>query len=439
MITIIALIIVMSLLIIATTRHNVHPFLTLILSAIIMGFIGGLDGNMVIIKVSEGFGNTLKSIGIIIAFGTIIGAYLEKSGGAQTMASSILKIVGDKNSSLAMNITGFIVSIPVFCDSGFVILSALNKALSKKTGISIAILAVSLSTGLYATHVFVPPTPGPLAAAGTIGADIGLVLLLGLMVAVPSSLAGWIWARHSGKNISMTKVNDEAANEVVGLPKTYKSFAPIVFPILLIALKSVADYPTSPLGDGLFYHVIIFVGNPVVALLIGVFLSFSLKSKKTDTSHFHWVTSGLKNAGVIILITGAGGAFGNVLRATDIGDTLGSVLSGWQVGLLLPFLLAAVLKSAQGSSTVAIITSAALIVPLLEPLGMTGEIAKALIVLAIGSGAMTVSHVNDSYFWVVSQFSNMNTANALRSHTLATFFQGITGIVVIFILSLIIN
>lgn len=438
MITIIALIIVMVLLIIATTRYNVHPFLTLILAALVMGFVGGLDGNIVILKVTEGFGNTLKSIGIIIAFGTIIGAYLEKSGGAQAMASSILKIVGDKNSPLAMNLTGFIVSIPVFCDSGFVILSALNKALSKKTGISLAILAVSLSTGLYATHVFVPPTPGPLAAAGTLGADIGLVLLLGLVVAIPSALAGWLWARHSGKNISLTNNdNGEVAAENTILPGTYKSFAPIVVPIILIALKSIADYPSAPLGDGIFYHTIIFVGNPVVALLIGVFLAFSLKSKKMESTHFQWMANGLKNAGVIILITGAGGAFGNVLRATDIGDTLGSVLTNWQVGLLLPFLLAAVLKSAQGSSTVAIITSAALIVPLLEPLGMTSEVAKALVVLAIGAGAMTVSHVNDSYFWVVSQFSNMNTAIALRSHTLATLFQGITGIVIILILSMI--
>jgi GntP family gluconate:H+ symporter len=439
MITIIALIIVMVLLIIATTKYNVHPFLTLILAAMVMGFVSGLDGNTVILKVTEGFGNTLKSIGIIIAFGTIIGAYLEKSGGAQAMASSILKIVGDKNSPLAMNLTGFIVSIPVFCDSGFVILSALNKALSKKTGIPLAILAVSLSTGLYATHVFVPPTPGPLAAAGTLGADIGLVLLLGLVVAIPSALAGWLWARHSGKNISLTNNdNGEVVAENILLPGTYKSFAPIVVPIILIALKSIADYPSAPFGGGIFYHIIIFVGNPVVALLIGVFLAFSLKSKKMESTHFHWVANGLKNAGVIILITGAGGAFGNVLRATDIGDTLGSVLTNWQVGLLLPFLLAAVLKSAQGSSTVAIITSAALIVPLLEPLGMTSEVAKALVVLAIGAGAMTVSHVNDSYFWVVSQFSNMNTAIALRSHTLATLFQGITGIVIILILSVII-
>jgi len=436
MITIISLIIVMILLIIATTRYNIHPFLTLILAAIIMGFVGGLSEEMVILKVTEGFGNTLKNIGIIIAFGTIIGAYLEKSGGAQAMASSIQKIVGDKNSPLAMNITGFIVSIPVFCDSGFVILSTLNKALSKKTGISLVILAVSLSTGLYATHVFVPPTPGPLAAAGTIGADIGLVLLLGLLVAIPSALAGWLWARQSGKKINLTNRFEEDVPEIERFPHTYKSFAPIIVPIVLIALKSVADYPTFPLGNGWLYYTIIFFGNPVIALLVGVFLSFPLKSKTSDKTHFHWVTAGLKNAGVIILITGAGGAFGNVLRSTDIGVTLGSILSEWQIGLLLPFLLAAVLKSAQGSSTVAIITSAALIVPLLEPLGMTSEIAKALVVLSIGAGAMTVSHVNDSYFWVVSQFSDMNTEIALRSHTMATLFQGITGIVVIYIVSI---
>lgn len=439
MTTIIALILVMILLIIATTRYHVHPFLTLLLAALLMGFIGGLDGDMVILKVTEGFGNTLTSIGIIIAFGTIIGSYLEKSGGAQAMASSILKIVGEKNSALALNITGFIVSIPVFCDSGFVILAALNKALSKKTGISLIILAVSLSTGLYATHVFVPPTPGPLAAAGTLGADIGLVLILGIVVAIPSALTGWLWAKQAGKNSSAASKYEDIISVSSDVPKTYRSFAPIIVPIILIALKSIADYPTSPLGNKLLYETIAIIGNPVIALFIGAFLAFSLKSKIADATHFGWITDGLKNAGVIILITGAGGAFGNVLRATDIGNTLGSILSHWQVGLLLPFLLAAVLKSAQGSSTVAIITSAALIVPLLPSLGMTGEIAKALVVLAIGAGAMTVSHVNDSYFWVVAQFSDMSTAQALRSHTLATFFQGITGILVILILSFVIN
>jgi GntP family gluconate:H+ symporter len=436
MISLFVLIIVMVLLIMATTKYKVHPFLTLLLAALIMGFAGGLDSKMVIIKMTEGFGNTLRSIGIIIAFGTIIGAYLEKSGGAQAMASSILKIVGKNRSQLAMNFTGFIVSIPVFCDSGFVILAALNKALSKKSGISLAVLAVALSTGLYATHVFVPPTPGPLAAAGTLGADIGLVLIFGLLVAIPAALIGLSWAMYSGKNIDIrVDANDSNENNTDKLPRTGLSFAPIIVPIILIAMKSVADYPTAPFGDDIFFRITIFLGNPVMALLIGVLLAFQLKSAKKEDTHFNWVAEGLKNAGIIILITGAGGAFGNVLRATDLGDTMGTVLSHWKIGIFLPFLIAAVLKSAQGSSTVSIITTAALMAPLLAPMGMESEIAKALVVLAIGAGAMTVSHVNDSYFWVVSQFSNMNTATALRTHTMATLAQGIAGIVVIGILS----
>jgi GntP family gluconate:H+ symporter len=211
--------------------------------------------------------------------------------------------------------------------------------------------------------------------------------------------------------------------------------APVIFPVLLIALKSIAAYPTHPFGTGLSYSILSFAGNPLMALLFGVMLSFILKHNKD--SHFNWTLKGLKEAGVIILITGAGGAFGSVLRAGGIGDVIGSALSNLPVGILLPFILAAVLKSAQGSSTVAIITSAAIVSPLLDPLGLSSEISKALTVLAIGAGAMTVSHLNDSYFWVVAQFSDMDTPTALKSQTLATLIQGITGIILIYVLYLI--
>jgi len=181
--------------------------------------------------------------------------------------------------------------------------------------------------------------------------------------------------------------------------------------------------------------VLSFIGHPVIALIIGVFIAFGLKKRSAKESNFDWVMTGLKNAGVIILITGAGGAFGNILRATGIGDTLGELMAGWKLGIFLPFVIAAVLKTAQGSSTVAIITTAALISPLMEPLGFTSSMAKALVVLSIGAGSMTVSHLNDSYFWVVAQFSGMDTSTALRSHTLATLFQGLTAIIVIAVLS----
>ncbi len=429
------LFLVLVFIVVATAKFKLHPFLSLIIAAVIMGFAASLNGSTIVAKLAEGFGDTLGSIGIIIAFGTIIGVFLEKSGGTRVMADAILKAVGVKRSALAMNMTGFIISIPVFCDSGFVILSALNKALSKKSGMSLVVLAISLAAGLYATHVFIPPTPGPLAAAAALDADLGLVILLGLIVAVPASFAGYLWARYIGKKIHISvdenfKMNDE----VKDLPGVRASIAPIFVPIILIALKSVADYPTHPFGEGILQQVLNFVGNPIIALFAGVLLAFNLM-KGSKSLRFDWVSSGLKNAGVIILITGAGGAFGNVLRASGIGDVIGSSLSTLQVGIILPFIVAAILKSAQGSSTVSIITTAAMIAPLLEPLGLESSMGKALTVLAIGAGAMTVSHLNDSYFWVVSQFSGMNVQTALKSHTVATLFQGLTAISVIAVMS----
>lgn len=433
MLSFLLLIIVITAIIIATTKFKLHPFLTLLLAGIVMGLVAGLNVNDILAKLTEGFGSTLKSIGIVIACGTVIGTFLEKSGGAQTMASNVLKLVGEKRSPLAMTITGYIVSIPVFCDSGFVILSALNKALSKKTEISLAVLAIALATGLYTTHVFVPPTPGPLAAAATIGADIGLIILLGLIVSVPTAGVGLLWAHFYCRRFKIIpKDTPDLVEQNNEEPGALFSFAPLIVPIILIALKSIADYPTAPFGEGFFKNIFDFIGHPVMALIIGVFLAFGLKRAKSNESYFDWVATGLKNAGIIILITGAGGAFGNVLRATDIGgDTLGQTMSQWHIGIFLPFIIAAVLKTAQGSSTVAIITTAALVSPLLEPMGLTAPLAKALVVLAIGAGSMTVSHVNDSYFWVVSQFSDMDTATALRCHTMATLFQGIAGIIVI--------
>lgn len=430
------LIVVVILMVVAAAKFNFHPFLSLILAAIVMGFVGGLSESEVINTLMNGFGKTLGSIGIIIAFGTIIGAYLEKSGGAKTLANFVLKIIGKKRAALAMNITGFIVSIPVYCDSGFIILSPLNKAISKSTKIPLVVLGVSLAAGLYATHVFVPPTPGPLAAAAALDADLGLVIMLGLLVAIPVSLVGLLWAKYIGKKIKTENIESETIEDIkVGkLPKTGMSFGPIIIPILLITLKSISNYPTHPFGEGTISSILNFIGNPVVALLFGVFLAFNLKDKKSKDTHHNWVASGLKEAGIIILITGAGGAFGAILRATGIGEIIGTSFSDMNIGLLLPFIIAAVLKSAQGSSTVAIITTAAIIAPTLESFGLDSSLGRALTVLSVGAGAMTVSHLNDSFFWVVAQFTEMDTPTALKSQTVSTFFQGLTGIIIVMII-----
>jgi GntP family gluconate:H+ symporter len=438
MLIVIYLLITILFIVFSTAKYKIHPFLTLLIASLGMGVISGLDVNFVIKTVTEGFGNTLKSIGIIIACGSIIGTFLEKTGAAKSIASKILQITGSKNSALAMNLTGSIVSIPVFCDSGFVILSTLNNAINKKTGISLSVLGTSLAAGLYATHVFVPPTPGPLAAASIIGADVGLVLIFGLLLAIPVSVVGWFWASYYCSRFSINQnINNETLSEQKNDDTNLTiSIFTIIIPIALITLKSIVNHPAIELENLFINNIISFCGHPIIAMLFGVFIAMISATGFSLEQHFDWVSNSLKSAGGIILITGAGGAFGNILRATSLGDTISQSLLDFEIGLLLPFIIAAFLKTAQGSSTVSIITTSAMVLPLLDSLGLSSEMGKVLTVLSIGAGAMTVSHLNDSYFWIVSQFSNMNTKTALHCHTASTLLQGLTSIILIKFLSI---
>lgn len=434
------LLLVVLFIIVATVRLKVHPVFSLVIAALVAGTLLGLEPNTVTKAITDGFGKTLSSIGLIIAFGTVIGIFLERTGGTRIIADVILRAIGIKRAPLGMNATGFVISIPVFCDSGFIILSSLNKALAKKTGLSLIFLAVALATGLYAAHVFVPPTPGPLAAAAVLEADLALVMLWGLAVAIPVSFVGYLWARFIGARIKKKDGEREMAPaetkdvEVSGIEvevSAASAFLPLAIPILLIALKSIVNYPTYPLGQGLVFGLLDFFGNPTIALLIGVILAFNISWKISLKEKYEWVVMALKDAGIIILITGAGGAFGNVLRVMDIASFIDLDSGMLQGGILISFGIAALLKTAQGSSTVAIVTTAAIMAPLLSSLGLDSSMGRVSTVLAVGAGAMTVSHINDSYFWVVSQFSGMNVKTALKSFTMATFFQGITGLLII--------
>lgn len=419
-----------------TVRYNLHPFLALMAGAIMMGFAARLDAAILAGALADGFGATLRGIGIVIAAGAIIGEYLDRSGGAKVLAAKILEKVGEKNSPLAMGMTGYIVSIPVFCDSGFIVLSALNKAIAKRAGISLAVLAVALASGLYATHVFVPPTPGPLAAAATLGADIGWVLILGLIVSIPVMGAALIWATRFCKNYTIEfEFKEEKTDSGIQPPSFFWAITPIMIPILLIAMKSIAELPAKPFGEAWFFDAFRFMGDPIIALLTGVCFAFFMVGGGEKRIQNSWLEEALKKAGIIILITGAGGAFGAVLRETDLGEFAARFAEIGGLGVLIPFIIAAFLKTAQGSSTVAIITAAAITVPLLEPLGFDSTLGKALVVLAIGAGSLTVSHVNDSYFWVVAKFSEMDTATALKTHTISTLIMGITGLLTIQLLA----
>lgn len=429
--------------VLASTRLKLHPFLSLLIAAFGVGIAAGLPLDEVVKAVNGGFGNLMGYIGIVIVAGTIIGKILEKSGAALRLAEVVLRVLGEKKPQLAMSLIGAIVSIPVFCDSAFVILSGLKKALANRARVPVASMSVALSTGLYATHTLVPPTPGPIAAAGNIGASqyLGTIILIGIVVAIPVILVGYLWAIKVASTIKVTGEGDQAYNyedmvrEFGTLPSSAKAFTPIFLPILLIGAGSVVNYTqwTGGLAD-----ILLFLGTPVVALLIGVFAAFPLLPKWNEETLTGWIGEGLKDSAIILLLTGAGGAFGSVISITPVaemikGFAVGGTLEGSFV-LLIPFLVAASLKTAQGSSTAALVITSALVAPMLPEAGIEGALPLSLVVMAIGAGAMVVSHVNDSYFWVVSTFSGMKVADAYKAHTMATLVQGITAILVTMLL-----
>lgn len=424
------------------SKVKLHPFITLLLATFFIGLATRTPIDTIITTIKGGFGSILGSIGIVIICGTIIGTILEKTGAALTMANTILKLVGKKRAALTMSLTGYVVSIPVFCDSGFVILSPINRALAEKSGVSLAVMATALSSGLYATHCLVPPTPGPIAMAGTLDANLGLVIIVGLLVSIPVMFAGYIYAIKVASKYDIPANPETTVEDLMDkygeLPAAGRSFAPIILPIILIALKSIADFPSAPFGTGFLKQFFDFIGNPVTALILGVFLALTLIPKSEEKGiSFKWIGDGIHHSASILAITGAGGALGAMLRALPIADALSGSLLKYSIGILLPFIIAMLLKTAMGASTVAMIVTAAMVSPLMVEMGMTSEMAKVLVVLAIGAGSMTVSHANDSYFWVVSQFSDMDTSTAYKCQTGVTLVQGIVSIIIISILALI--
>jgi GntP family gluconate:H+ symporter len=424
--------------IILISKFKWHPFIAMLIASYFIGMVSGLGVDKTINIIKSGFGGILGNIGIVIASGTIIGIILEKTGAALTMANFILGIVGKKRAALTMSITGYITSIPVFCDSGFVILSPINRALSEKSGVSLAVMATALSSGLYSTHCLVPPTPGPIVIAETLKADLGLTIIVGLLVSVPIMLAGYFYATKIAARYKIeanAKTDLDTLLEQYGkLPSVAASFAPIVAPIVLIALKSVADFPARPFGDGIVRAFFDFIGNPVTALILGIGLALLLIPKKEKGSSFNWISEGILQSASILVITGAGGSLGEILKSLPIADVLKASLLDMNIGLLIPFIIAMLLKTAMGASTVAMIITSAMVAPIMGQMGFTSEIAKVLVGLSIGAGSRVLSHANDSYFWVVSQFSDMDTATAYKCQTGVTFVEGITAIIVIMIL-----
>lgn len=424
------------IIILLTAVFRIHAFFALLIACFVVGLGVQMPVANIINVTKQGFGQIMQSLGFIIVLGTTLGVILEHTGSTRVMASWILKRIGEKQAPLAMSITGFIVGLPIFCDSGYIVLNGLNKSLSKRTGISIVIMSTSLATGLYSVHCLIPPHPGAAAAAGTIGVDYGKLILTGILVAIPAMLVGYVWARYAGKKFKIKEQPETHVEEISKTaPTVLLSFLPVIVPIILIGVKSFLTIETDkaiPAWTQLF----MVTGDPVIALTIGIILALlAIRSwKKGDISKL--LQEAAEKAGGILVIIGAGGAFGAILAATKVGEHVSNAFDLQAMGILFPFLLTAVLKTAQGSSTVAIITASSIILPLLSSLGLQSEMGKLLAVLSMGAGSMTVSHANDAYFWVIAKFSGLEMKPMLQVYTVATLLMGLVTLLVVYILSL---
>ena len=447
------------LMIVMISKLKVHPFLALMSISLVLAVVAGIDLSKIPAMIGVGFSGTFKSIGIVIIFGTIIGTVLEKTGAALKLADMVVKLVGQRRPELAMLIMGWVVGIPVFCDSGFVVLNSIREALYKKISASPVAMSVALSGGLYASHVFIPPTPGPIAAAGTLGlgGNLLLVIIMGTVVSVPVLVAVYFFSKSIAKSVTIsdkeadatiTASYEELLNKFGKLPSGFLSIAPIIMPIIFMAVGSVIDVLAKQgMLDkaALLPKIFLFLGNPIIALAIGViFCVFLLAETKKMREFDHITNESLKIAGPILFITAAGGVLGNVITEAGFVNFIKENASTIKaIGIFFPFIISAVLKTAQGSSTVAIITTASIMGAfsadnsLMHTLGFTSEISAALCVMAIASGAMCVSHANDSYFWVVTNFSKMTADQGYRTQTAMTFIMGVVGMISVYILSLV--
>ena len=460
-----------AIMVVAISKWHLHPFIAILLTALIFGIVSGIPLPQMTTLIGSGFSKIFAGIGLVIIFGTLMGTILEQSGAALKIADCIIKLLGKRHPVLSMAIMGWVVSIPVFCDSGFVVLNPIREALVKKTQSSPVAMTVALSGGLYLSHVFIPPTPGPLAAAETLGLSGNLLLVMGmgLLCSIFPMFLLILFSNYIGRRISCSadaSTNTASSSSTTSacttnastgtpsagstdadriaakynaiieksgkLPSAALSFAPIIVPIILMSLASILQGAEmqQQLKD-----VVLFLSNPTIALAIGLlFATFLLKR---GSGFEEMVENSLKRSGPILFITAAGSVLGNIVAGSPLVGFItdnAQVLNG--LGLLFPFLVAAMLKSSMGSSSVAIITAAGIVAPFAKAMGLASPIGLTLICMAVGAGSMTVSHSNDSYFWVVTKFGRMDIKSGYKTQTLATLILGLGALAELYIISL---
>ena len=453
--------------IILVMKTKIHTFIALLLAALITGLIGGMPvvditdaagvtTTGVITAIKDGFGNTLKSTGIIIGLGVMMGGILEVSGAAEQLAFTFIRVIGKRKEEWALAITGWVVSIPVFADSAIVIFAPLVKAMSSVTGISVVGLALSLACGLQMTHCLVPPTPGPLTAAGLLGVDVGQMILVGIVISIPMMLVIVPYCKWVGRKIYQVpaangdgydrkefkkeyiKSMDEV-EKLIGekkLPSFGASIAPIIVPIILIFVKTFWDLLGS--GEGVLNSIIGLVGEPIVALAVGTVIAiYGLVRKEDNKKVINIMDTAVKDTGIIMLITGAGGSLGNVIKVSGIGNVLGEAVVGLPIpAILIPFIIAALMRIALGSATVAITTAASLTAPLMASIA----VSPILLAASCCVGAISFSYFNDSGFWVFNGMFGVNELkDQIKCKTAVSLIMALTGIVELCLLQLVIH
>ena len=439
-VTLLIFAVAIAVMVVATARLKVHPFLAILGVSLLLALVLGVPLADIPNVLGKGFASVCGGIGLVIIFGTLIGSVLERTGGAVAMAHGIERLVGRRHPRLAMMLIGWVVSIPVFCDSGFVLVSPISRSLARRTGQSPVALALALAAGLFASHVFIPPTPGPVAAAGIMGLEneLLLVIALGAVFSLWCLVPAYFFAGRIARRVQPVEVEatQDSSQEDGNRVGAGWAFLPILVPVVLMALGSVVSLLKL---EGAGAALITFLGKPTIALIIALLCSIPLLVKRRMMGQFSDITQkSLMTAGPIIFITAAGSVLGQVIVASGFVEVVKELCGSLSVlGVVFPFLVAAILKSAQGSSTVAITTTASIMGmfsdagSMMSALGFTTPLSAALVVMAIGAGAMTVSHANDSYFWVVMGFGGINARDGYRTMTLMTLIMGLTAITLI--------
>lgn len=434
-----------AILLILVLHFKVHAFIALIIGSVMVGVGTGMSFNSIILAIQNGMGGTLGSVATIVGLGAIFGEMLEASGGAQALSKKLVQTFGKEKASWALMLTGFLVAIPVFFDVGFIILIPLVYSLAKETKKSALYYGIPLLAGLAVTHTFIPPTPGPVAVATILGADLGWVIFLGAVVGIPTAIiSGPVFGSIIGKKIYVNPDDfmDESKVPLEKTPSFSKVMAVIAVPLFMILVNTVS---TTLVGSGIIERSLVtdfleFLGNPFIALTISTLIAFytlGIKEGFSKDMILNLSNKAFGPIGLVILVTGAGGVFKQILVDSGIGKLLADTMAQSDLPLIvLAFLVAGIVRVSQGSATVAMITAAGIVAPILDVVSVS-EPGKALLVISIASGATILSHVNDSGFWLVGRYFGLDVKDTFRSWTVMETLVGGCGFIFALLLSFI--